>query len=346
MRKVTKDKLQDIIDKHLKWLRDEDGGSLADLSLANLSRANLSRADLSRANLSGANLPLADLSGADLSLANLSGANLSGADLSGADLSGAKLSGAEIEIELLNKFYPICCPEYGAFVGWKKCRKNAIVKLEICEDAKRSSAYGRKCRCSAAKVLAIEKEDGTPYERDSIASGRDSEFIYRVGEVVSVSDFDEDRRNECSTGIHFFITRQEAVDYELQKERTQMYEALVARVRYHIQKANFMGLKEAESTLLLNEIADAIKEMSRRAEEWEVIAESWQKACKGLESRMPRWIPVTERLPEKHGYYLATDGKSVFEGIHYPISSWWYNLASKEDQKPTHWMPLPEPPKG
>lgn len=28
-----------------------------------------------------------------------------------------------------------------------------------------------------------------------------------------VEDFDEDRRNECAAGIHFFITRQEAVDY-------------------------------------------------------------------------------------------------------------------------------------
>ena len=35
-----------------------------------------------------------------------------------------------------------------------------------------------------------------------------------------------------------------------------MYESLVARVRYHIQKANFMGLKEAESTLLLAEAAE------------------------------------------------------------------------------------------
>ena len=41
-----------------------------------------------------------------------------------------------------------------------------------------------------------------------------------------------------------------------------MYEALVARVRYHIQKANFMGLKEAESTLLLAETADAIEELA------------------------------------------------------------------------------------
>lgn len=41
-----------------------------------------------------------------------------------------------------------------------------------------------------------------------------------------------------------------------------MYEALIARVRYHIQKANFMGLKDAESTLLLAKTADAIEELT------------------------------------------------------------------------------------
>lgn len=34
-------------------------------------------------------------------------------------------------------------------------------------------------------------------------------------ETVSVADFDENRWNECAPGIHFFITREEAVRYEL-----------------------------------------------------------------------------------------------------------------------------------
>ena len=231
---VSKEKLKKILDKHLKWWRNESGGSRADLSRAdlsgvNLSRANLYGADLSRANLYGANLYGANLSradlsganlyGADLSRANLSRADLSGADLSGADLSGANLSRADlsrakIAIELLNKFYPICCPEYGEFIGWKKARNNMIVKLLICEDAKRSSAYGRKCRCSKAEVVAIENVDGTLSELMEISSRRDTNFIYCVGKIVYVDDFDDDRRNECSTGIHFFITRQEAVDYD------------------------------------------------------------------------------------------------------------------------------------
>ena len=41
--------LQKILEDHLKWWRDEDGGIRADLSRANLIRANLSGADLSGA---------------------------------------------------------------------------------------------------------------------------------------------------------------------------------------------------------------------------------------------------------------------------------------------------------
>lgn len=46
-----------------------------------------------------------------------------------------------------------------------------------------------------------------------------------------------------------------------------MYESLIARIRYHVQKANFMGLKEAESTLLLGEAADAIEKLSAFVEQ-------------------------------------------------------------------------------
>jgi hypothetical protein len=89
--------LSEVVEKHGKWLRNEEGGEMWSCAInADLSRANLSGADLSGANLSGANLSGADLSGADLSDADLSGANLSGANLSGANLSGANLSGANL----------------------------------------------------------------------------------------------------------------------------------------------------------------------------------------------------------------------------------------------------------
>ena len=202
----------------------------ADLSGANLRSANLRSADLSGADLSGANLRSAnlrsanlrsaDLSGADLSGANLSGANLSGADLSGADLSGANLSGANLSgANLLNVRYDECtgffalvCPEEGSFIGYKKANGH-IVKLRITEDALRSSATSRKCRCSKAEVLSITTLDGEDDGLTSIPSNYDSNFIYRVGTTVEVEDFETDRWDECAAGIHFFITRQEAVQY-------------------------------------------------------------------------------------------------------------------------------------
>lgn len=109
------------------------------------------------------------------------------------------------------------CPDTGSFIGWKKATCNGmdyvIVKLEILEDAKRSSATTRKCRCDKAKVLAIETIEGEPLKHLNAKSKYDETFVYKVGEIVSVDNFDEDRWNECAPGIHFFINRQEAVEY-------------------------------------------------------------------------------------------------------------------------------------
>ena len=98
------------------------------------------------------------------------------------------------------------------FIGYKKA-SGYIVELEIPEDAKRLSATTRKCRCDKAKVLRILNTDKTIADITEVKSNYDNSFIYKVGEVVSVDNFDEDRWNECSTGIHFFINFQEAVSY-------------------------------------------------------------------------------------------------------------------------------------
>jgi uncharacterized protein YjbI with pentapeptide repeats len=207
----------------------------ANLSDANLSGAYLRRADLSDANLSDADLSGADLSGADLSDANLSGAVLSDAVLSGAvlsdavlrradlrradlrraDLSGAVLSGADLSDAYLSEntaFLLSQCPSEGSFIAWKKAN-GYIVKLRITENAKRSSATTLKCRCSEAEVLGIENIDGTKSALTQVCSDNDSNFIYEVGKIVKVEDFDENRWNECSSGIHFFIAREMAVRY-------------------------------------------------------------------------------------------------------------------------------------
>lgn len=217
---MNKEKLKKILDKHKKWLIHKDSGVRANLRGANLIGADLSEADLRRANLSGADLREADLRranlrGADLSGADLSGANLSGADLRGANLSEADLRGAdlcEVRINERTVFYALQCPEKGAYMAFKKAG-GYIVELEIPEDALRSSATTRKCRASKAKVISITSADGEN-SVESIASDYDGKFIYRIEETVEVPDFDTDRWNECAAGIHHFITRAEAEQYE------------------------------------------------------------------------------------------------------------------------------------
>ena len=219
---MMKEQLNEVLEKHKKWINDEPGGERADLQRADLQGANLQGANLRRANLWEANLWEANLCEADLREANLRRANLWEADLLGANLRGADLLGANLRgADLLGAnnipdyICPICCPEKGSFIGFKKAyirQTPVIVELEIPADAKRISATNRKCRCDKAKVLSITDLSGT-VKLDLAVSGYDEEFIYEVGKTVFVDDFDDNRWNECSTGIHFFITRKEAIDY-------------------------------------------------------------------------------------------------------------------------------------
>ena len=199
-------------------LRDADlyGANLRDADLyganlcgANLCGANLCDADLRDADLYGANLCGANLCDADLRDADLYGANLCDANLCDADLRGANLRGVRYNEQ--TAYYAMQCPEKGAYIGYKKA-EGKIVELEIQADAKRSSATTRKCRASKAKVLSITSIDGKEHFEEA-KSSRDQSFVYRVGKTVEVKDFDEDRWKECSTGIHHFITREEAAMY-------------------------------------------------------------------------------------------------------------------------------------
>ena len=208
---------------------------------ANLYGADLRGADLYGANLYGANLYGADLRGADLRGADLRGANLYGAYLRGANLRGANLRGANLRdanlrdanlyganlrgADLYGANLPELAiaktsilPDEGDIIGWKKAYVDdttpVIVKLLIPSDAQRSNATGRKCRASKARVLDLQDKQGNSLPPDTTAlSEYDTDFTYKTGETVQVENFDTDRWNECAPGIHFFITRIEAVEY-------------------------------------------------------------------------------------------------------------------------------------
>jgi hypothetical protein len=119
-----------------------------------------------------------------------------------ADLRGAKIT--EEVNEILISLTSIC-PE-GTLIGWKKCKDDVIVKLEIPAEAKRSNGTGRKCRSEYAKVLeVIRAEIGI--------SNYDNKTEYKAGEMVYSDAWDDNRWEECTSGIHFFLTRKEAEEY-------------------------------------------------------------------------------------------------------------------------------------
>ena len=184
----------------------------ANLSRANLSRANLRDADLRNANLDGANFRDADLRDADLSYANLGGANFRDADLRDANLGGANFRDADLRDAKNIPYIPLECPSEGSFIGWKKINK-MLIKLEIPEDARRSSATTKKCRCDKAKVLGFYDLNSTELNIDKIINNSYNMCEYIKGEMVYPDSFDEDRWNECSHGIHFFINKQDAINY-------------------------------------------------------------------------------------------------------------------------------------
>ena len=253
--------------------------SHANMSYANLRYAIMDGADLSGANmrysrfiyasLANADMSMSDLQGAIFTAADLRGANLTCSDMSCADLEGANLTNADLKDANLNhadlynanltgvKNLPdvsMACPATGSFIGWKRADNNFIVKLEIPTDAKRSSAIGsKKCRCNKAQVLAIENIDGTPAEVTSVRSWYETGFIYTLGETVEEELFDENRFIECSTGIHFFMTREEAVQYLrkqiMTREEAVQYFRKQILVQYFRKHILISGVKVIRASL-------------------------------------------------------------------------------------------------
>ena len=191
---MKREDLQKILELHTLWLDGEEGGVRADLRSADLQYANLRYADLQYANLRSA-----DLRGADLR-----GAYLQGADLRGADLQGADYNDTTIGLSNL-------CPE-GDFIGWKKVN-DYLIKLLIPADAKRSNATTYKCRCEFAKVLDICNVNNEQDKVTEVVNRNYANTVYQVGEIVRADSWDDDRWNECSNGIHFFIDKEMAKFY-------------------------------------------------------------------------------------------------------------------------------------
>ena len=182
----------------------------AGLRGAILRDANLRGADLKNTNLIGAILQGANLEGANLEGANLEGAGLVWADLRGANLQGANLRGANLRGLPQNwQIVPLAGQSFTAF---KKVAGGVILELLIPGSARRtSSLIGRKCRATEALVVGVAH--GEANDTGIYRSLHCSDFTYEVGKMAFEPSFDPDIRVECTAGIHFFMTKEEAIDY-------------------------------------------------------------------------------------------------------------------------------------
>ncbi len=177
---------------------------------ANLSGASFKNALLDGISLKGANLKNADLEGSCLRGGSLKNCDCRGVNFYSAVLEHTNLSG--IVTDETTKWFEMHCPVEGPILGFKKCYDNRLVQLLIPADAKRTSATRPSCRCNKAKVLSIWNFDAT-ISYDEAWSLVDDNFVYRKGQWVEVKDFNEDRWYDSTTGIHFWLSREEAIKY-------------------------------------------------------------------------------------------------------------------------------------
>ncbi|MHC1719274.1 MAG: pentapeptide repeat-containing protein [Clostridiaceae bacterium] len=233
MKTIGQKELEEILSKRTK-------GATLDMSGVYMENIDLSGSDLENIDFSWATFKDVKLDGSNMektSIANtlftdctLRGTNLRNADMKEAnlrycDLSGAHIEGADLYCSLLEyanlkdivsndetKFFRLYCPEKGPFLGYKKCFNDLLVQLLIPADAKRTSATANSCRCNKAKVLTIKSFDYKRSYKEAWSLVNEN-FVYRVGEYVYVPDFNEDRWMDSTTGIHFWMTREEAKAY-------------------------------------------------------------------------------------------------------------------------------------
>ena len=233
MRQITVNQLEEMLkDRQIGQRYDATDVKLCDVNLANVDLsymdfklgvfqnvcfdyANLSHSSIENALFENCTFRGTDFRHANMRTCAMRYNDLTGANIEGADLFGAVLEHAKLDDMIYNdetKWFKLHCPETGPFLGYKKCFNNRLVQLLIPADAKRTSATMNSCRCSKAKVLTIKSFDYQE-EFDEAWSLVDENFAYRKGQWVEVLDFNEDRWQDSTTGIHFWMTREEALAY-------------------------------------------------------------------------------------------------------------------------------------
>lgn len=186
-----------------------------DLSNVILNYCNLENCSFENCLLDNTSLHHSKLKNANLKSASMRFCNLSYCDIRGAYLYSAILENANLDGIVYNddtKWFKLHCPENGAFIAYKKALDNKLIKLLIPNDALRTSATMESCRCNKAKVLAIT-DFSEKIHYDDAWSFVDENFCYKVGETVTVKNFNSNRWFDSTTGIHFWMTKRDAIKY-------------------------------------------------------------------------------------------------------------------------------------
>ena len=133
---------------------------------------------------------------------------------------------------------------------------------------------------------------------------------------------------------------------------TEMYEELRDKLRY-IEKAPWYEVYQ-----ICTDAADAIEELQQTVEHYKGSADDWYREACDYKAMIPRWIPVTERLPEPYsGEYLVaindgsiyvdilwfnSPGDGRYDSCFYKLDDDGYAIICTDV---IAWMPLLEPPK-
>ena len=136
--------------------------------------------------------------------ANLDGANLDGANLEGANLKGANLKGANLDEKEKIRLGRILKEPITVY---KKTLEGVVITAEIPAGAIVFSINGKKCRTNRAEITDM-------CGHDVLHSRHDRNFEYKLNQEIVIEDFNLMYNVECASGFHFFMTKEEADEYE------------------------------------------------------------------------------------------------------------------------------------